>query len=152
MPVGLCLSRFCCARQSLFHNEFVKEEYILNKNTVYLIDDIFWNMPFKNPTHSDRVIMLIIFTMLVMRIMIIKDDYAYSSDDSYFGNYADYTYYGSYVYYADYFVNSGQYRFGSCGSRVAEQAYHHLVGLNTLRTLLRPGRRRGQSAHPLDRG
>ncbi len=78
--------------------------------------------------------MLIIFIMLIMRIMVIKDDYAYYFDYAHFGIYSDYTYYGNYAYYADYFVNSGTYQFGSCGSRVAEQAYCHLVGVNTLRT------------------
>ena len=65
MPVGLCLSSFVVR---------------------VLFEDIFWNMPFKNPTHADRVIMLIIFIMLVMRIMVIKDDYAYYSDYVYFGS------------------------------------------------------------------
>ncbi len=36
-------------------------------------------------------------------------------------HYADYAYYISYLYYADYFVDSGPYLIGSCGSRVAEQ-------------------------------
>jgi hypothetical protein len=85
-----------CASRS-FTDEFVMKESILNKNIVYSINNIFWNMPFKNPTHADRVIMLIIFIMLVMRIMVIKDGYAYYSDYVYFGNYADYTYYGNYV-------------------------------------------------------
>ncbi len=100
-------------------DEFVKKEYILNKIIVHLIDDIFWNMPLKNPTHADRVVMLSIFIMLNMRIMVIVYDYGY---------YVDYTYYGNYAYYADYFVNSGPYRFGSCGSRVAEQGYCHHPG------------------------
>ncbi len=79
MPVGLCLSRFCCGASRSSTDEFVKKEYILNKNIVYLIDDIFWNMPFKTPTHADRVIMFIIFIMLLMRIMVIINDYAYYS-------------------------------------------------------------------------
>jgi hypothetical protein len=56
--------------------EFVKKEYILKKNIVHLIDsdDIFWNVPFKNPTQADRVIMLIIFITLIMRIMVIVYD------------------------------------------------------------------------------
>ncbi len=56
-------------------DEFVRKEYILNKNVVHLIDDIFWNMPFKNPTQADRAITLIIFIMLVMRTMVIVYDY-----------------------------------------------------------------------------
>ena len=70
-------------------DEFVTEEYILNKNIVHLIDDIFSNMPFKNPTHADRVIMLIMFVMLIMRIMVIVFDYAYYADYAYYGNYYD---------------------------------------------------------------
>ncbi len=43
----------------------------MNKNIVHLIDDIFWHMPFKNPTHADRVIMLIIFIIHIMIIILI---------------------------------------------------------------------------------
>ncbi len=115
---------------------FVKKEYILNNNIVYLINNIFWNMPFKNPTHARQGNYVDFFVMLVMRIMAIKDDYEYYFDYALFGYYADY------VYYADYFVNSGPYQFGSCGSRVAKQVYHHLVGLITFRSRMLPGRRR----------
>jgi hypothetical protein len=61
-------------------DEFLKKENPVNTNIVHLIDDIFWHMPFKNPTHADRVIMLIfifikhIFTItiiLIIRIMVI---------------------------------------------------------------------------------
>ncbi len=47
LPVGLCLSRFLVRASSSSTSEFVKGEYLLNKNIVHLIDDIFWNMPFK---------------------------------------------------------------------------------------------------------
>ncbi len=70
-------------------DEFVKKECTLNKNIVHLIDDIFWNMPFKNPAQADRVIMFIIFIMLIMRIMEIINDYVYYSAYAYNGNYAD---------------------------------------------------------------
>ncbi len=69
-------------------DEFVKKEYILNKNIVHLLDDIFWNMSFKNPTHADRVIMFIIFILLSMCITVIKNDYAYYSAYAYYGTYA----------------------------------------------------------------
>ena len=77
----------CASRSST--DEFVKKEYILNKNIVHLIEDIFWNMPFKNQTHADRVITFIIFIMLIMSIMVIINDYAYYSAYAYYGNYAD---------------------------------------------------------------
>jgi hypothetical protein len=60
----LCLSRFVVRASRSSTDEFVTKEYILNKNIVYLINDIFWNMPFKNPTHADKVIMLITFIIL----------------------------------------------------------------------------------------
>ncbi len=89
--------------------EFVKKKYLLNKNIVHLIDDIFWNMPFKNPTAADRVIMcimLIIFVMLIMHYYICYVDYVnYVA----YVHYADYAYCGNYAYYADYFVNLGPY-------------------------------------------
>ncbi len=47
---------------------------------IYFIDNIFWNMPLKNPTHADSLIILIRFIMLVMRIMVIQDDHAYYCD------------------------------------------------------------------------
>ncbi len=64
--------------------------------------------------------MLIKVIMLIMRIMVIVYDFTYFADYAYYGNYFDYAYYGYHAYYADYFMNSGPYRFGSCGSRVAD--------------------------------
>jgi hypothetical protein len=90
-------------------DEFVKKEYILNQNIAHLIDNIFWNMPFKNPTQADRVIILIIFIKLIMLILVIVYDYVYYADCAYYGNYFDYMYYGNYAYYADCFVNSDPY-------------------------------------------
>jgi hypothetical protein len=90
MPVELCIVVVFVVRASRSStDEFVKKEYILNQNIVYLIDDIFWNIPFKNPTHADRVVMFIIFIMLIMRIMVIINDYPYYSACAYYGNYAD---------------------------------------------------------------
>ncbi len=54
-------------------DEFLKKEYLVNKNIVNLINDIFWHMPFKHPTHADRVIMLIMFIIHIMtKIIIIR--------------------------------------------------------------------------------
>ncbi len=48
----------CCAWSALIvrasrssTDEFLMKEYLVNKNIVHMIDDIFWHMPFKNPTH-----------------------------------------------------------------------------------------------------
>ncbi len=44
MPVGLCLSRVGCVRANRSStDEFLKKEYLVNKNIVHLIDDIFWH-------------------------------------------------------------------------------------------------------------
>ncbi len=47
------------------------KEYLVNKNIVHMIDDIFWHMPFKNPTHAERVIMSIIEIIHIMTIILI---------------------------------------------------------------------------------
>lgn len=47
----------------------VKKIFMLNKNIVHLIDDIFWHMPFKNPTHDETVIMFIIQIILTICII-----------------------------------------------------------------------------------
>jgi hypothetical protein len=36
------------------------KEYLEHKNIVYMIDDIFWHMPCKNPTHAEKVLMFIL--------------------------------------------------------------------------------------------
>ncbi len=43
--------------------------FILNKNIVHLIDDIFWNMGFKTETQAEKVIICINFIMLIMLII-----------------------------------------------------------------------------------
>jgi hypothetical protein len=52
-------------------DEVLKKEYLVKKNIVHLIDDILWHMPFKNPTHANRVIMLIMFIIHIMTIILI---------------------------------------------------------------------------------
>ena len=42
-------------------DEFLMKENLVNKNIDHMIDDIFWHMPFKNPTNANREIMLIMF-------------------------------------------------------------------------------------------
>ncbi len=57
-------------------DEFFKKENILNKTIVHLIDDIFWNMPFKTPTQADWL-------------------------SGWQGDYVDYFHYANYAYYGD---------------------------------------------------
>jgi hypothetical protein len=83
--------------------EFVKKEYLLNKNIAHLIDYIFWNMPFKTPTAADRVIMCIMFIAFIMPSM---HSYIYCVDCVNYvayvhHDYADYVYCGNYEYYVD---------------------------------------------------
>ncbi len=101
----------CVCRSST--GEFVKKEYLLNKNIVHLVDNIFLNVPFKNPTHADRVNMCI---MLIISIMLIMYNYIYYVDYANYvtyTHYVDYAYYGNYAYYAYYFVNLGSHGIGS---------------------------------------
>mmetsp|Transcript_42169 Transcript_42169/g.88148 ORF Transcript_42169/g.88148 Transcript_42169/m.88148 type:complete len:130 (-) Transcript_42169:85-474(-) len=37
------------------HGLILKKVFVLNKNIVHLIDDIFWNMGFKTETQADKV-------------------------------------------------------------------------------------------------
>ncbi len=103
----------CTSRSST--DEFLKKEYLVNKNIVHLINHIFWHMPFKNPTHADRVIMLIMFIIhvimtiiLIIRFMVIIRIMVS-------------------IHIILIFI-SGPYRLGPCRSRVAEQACHHCTG------------------------
>jgi hypothetical protein len=45
--LGCALVAFGVRASRSSTDEFVNKEIILNKNIVHLIDDIFWNMPFK---------------------------------------------------------------------------------------------------------
>jgi hypothetical protein len=44
--------------------------FLLNKNIVCLIDDIFWNMEFKHETQTEKVI-LIMFIICIIHVMTI---------------------------------------------------------------------------------
>ncbi len=50
-------------------DEFLMKENLVNKNIVHMIDDIFWHMPFKNPTHAEKVIMFIIQIIHIITII-----------------------------------------------------------------------------------
>ncbi len=45
--------------------------FILNKNTVNLIDDIFWNMGFKTETQAEKVIIHIMFITFIIHLKFI---------------------------------------------------------------------------------
>ena len=49
----------------------VKKIFILNKNIVHLIDDIFWNMGFKTETQAEKVILIIRFIAFITIITLI---------------------------------------------------------------------------------
>jgi hypothetical protein len=69
--LGCAIATFGVRASRSSTDEFVKKEYLLNKNIVHLIDYIFWHMPYKNPACADRVIMLILLIMPIIRIMLI---------------------------------------------------------------------------------
>ena len=52
-------------------DEFLMKEYLVNKSIVHMINDIFWHMSFKNPTHAEKVIMFIIQIIHIMTIILI---------------------------------------------------------------------------------
>jgi hypothetical protein len=121
----------CTSRSST--DEFLKKEYLVNKNIVHLIDDIFWHMPIKNPTHADRVIMLIIFIIhimtiiLILRIMVIMF-IIHIMTIILIIRIVVIIRIMVIIYYTNYFDISGPYRLGPCRSLVAEQACHHSTG------------------------
>ena len=48
----------------------VKKVSLINKGLFHLIDDIFWNLGFKNETHADKVTMLIRIIRIISAIRI----------------------------------------------------------------------------------
>ena len=50
----------------------VKKVSLINKGLFHLIDDIFWNLGFKNETHADKVTMLIRIICIICIICIIR--------------------------------------------------------------------------------
>ena len=51
----------------------MKKIFMLNKNIVHLIDDIFWNMGFKTETQADMVMHIIPIARIISIISIIRD-------------------------------------------------------------------------------
>ena len=49
----------------------MKKVFVLNKNIVHLIDDIFWNMGFKTETQAEKVIPIISIIIIVSIMCII---------------------------------------------------------------------------------
>ena len=54
----------------------MKKIFMLNKNIVHLIDDIFWNMGFKTETQADKVMHIIPIARILSIISIIRDTYS----------------------------------------------------------------------------
>ena len=54
----------------------MKKMFMLNKNIVHLIDDIFWNMGFKTETQADKVMHIIPIARIISIISIIRDTYS----------------------------------------------------------------------------
>ena len=55
------------------HGLVFRKEFVLNKNIVHLMDEIFWNLGFKHETHAETVILIIhiISIILIMCIILI---------------------------------------------------------------------------------
>ena len=53
----------------------MKKIFMLNKNIVHLIDDIFWNMGFRTETQADKVMHIIPIARIISIISIIRDTY-----------------------------------------------------------------------------
>jgi hypothetical protein len=62
----LCLthSNSCCSSYSV-KGTVVKQIFILNKNIVHLINDMFWYMGFKTESQAEKVILLIHFIIII---------------------------------------------------------------------------------------
>ncbi len=67
-----CLSHShsCCSRYSV-KGTVAKQIFILNKNIVHLIDDMFWYMGFKTESQAEKVILIIHFILIITLITII---------------------------------------------------------------------------------
>ena len=50
----------------------MKKIFIMNKNIVHLIDDIFWNMGFKTETQADKVMPIIRVIFIISIISLIQ--------------------------------------------------------------------------------
>ena len=50
---------------------FMKKMYLVNKNIVHLIDDIFWNLGFKTDTQAEKVTTEIMIIICIMHIILI---------------------------------------------------------------------------------
>ncbi len=49
----------------------VKKISLINKSLIHLIDDIFWNLGFKNETQAEKVIVIICIILIIYIIRII---------------------------------------------------------------------------------
>jgi hypothetical protein len=58
--------------------------FLLNKNIVHLIDDVFWNMGFKHETQIEKVIPIILITCIIYLMYIIENASHYTIYIHYF--------------------------------------------------------------------
>jgi hypothetical protein len=67
----VCLLTYClfCRRYSA-KGTVVRKISVINKGLFHMIDDIFWNLGFKNETQADKVMMMI-HIMCIIRLMCI---------------------------------------------------------------------------------
>ena len=63
-------SHSCCSRYSV-KGTVAKQIFMLNKNIVHLIDNMFWYMGFKTESQAEKVILIIHFIALITIITLI---------------------------------------------------------------------------------
>ena len=72
--VGMSLTSCLFRRRHPAKETIVKKIPLFNKNMIYLIDEIFWNLGFKNETQAEKVvihIILLIYVILLKHIILI---------------------------------------------------------------------------------
>jgi hypothetical protein len=68
--VGMSLTSCLFRRRHSAKGTVVKKIPLFNKNMLHLIDDIFWNLGFKNETQAEKV-MVIIRIILIINILLL---------------------------------------------------------------------------------
>ena len=78
--VGMTLTSCLFRHRYSAKGTVVKKISLINKGIFHLIDDIFWNLGFKNETQAEKVILiiriiLIIFITHIIQVIFIKPNY-----------------------------------------------------------------------------
>jgi hypothetical protein len=70
----VAMSFTCCLfrRRLSAKGTFVKKIPLINKNLIHLIDDIFWNLGFKNAEKAEKVIAIIRIILIIDVIFLIR--------------------------------------------------------------------------------